>query len=183
MQMLPVWQRIDEFQNLQLLVFADASLSNLSDGVSSAGGHLILLSSSKSNNCCIIDWCSSKIRRVVDNTLEAEVLSLRNALGNAVYIGHMLTEFYKDDCQVNSLLVQAYTDNKSLEQNIRSTKQPKGKRLRVDLAEIRRMINEKEIGDLKWVESRRQLADGLTKRDIPMLEIVKIMDDGYYLGS
>ena len=55
--------------------------------------------------------------------------------------------------------------------------------MRVDLAEIRRMINEKEIKDLKWVESKRQLADGLTKRDIPMLEIVKIMDDGYYIGS
>ena len=82
-------KRIDDFQKFQLLVFADASLSNLSDGVSSAGGHLILLSSGKSNNCCIVDWCSSKIRRVLDNTLEAEALSLRNALGNVVYIGHI----------------------------------------------------------------------------------------------
>ena len=140
-----VFKRIDNIENICLLVFADASFANLPDGTSSAGGYIVLLASTKSKLCCIIDWSSTKIKRVVDNTLEGEAISLRYALGNAIYLGHMISEFYGFGCLVNRIPVIAYTDNKSLEMNIRSTKQPKGKRLRIDLAEIRRMINENEV--------------------------------------
>ena len=41
----------------------------------------------------------------------------------------------------------------------------KAKRLRIDLAEINRMIQDGELKELKWVPSKEQLADVLTKQD------------------
>ena len=176
-----VFKKIDVFENLQLIVYADASFANLPDGVSSTAAYLVLLKSKNSSNCCVIDWCSTKIKRIVDNTLEAEAVSMRNALGNATYLGHLITEFYANDCQSNIIPILAFSDNQSLETNLRSTKQPKGKRVRIDLAEISRMIKEKEVQDVTWVDSKLQLADPLTKRDVVMKALTDVTENGFHV--
>ena len=148
----------------KLIVYSDAGFCNLPDGVSSTEGYIILLSGE--NGSCLLDWASLKIKRKVSSTIEAEVLALKDALNNAIYIGSLISEFEFGDFSVNRVPIDAYIDNKPAEQNIRSTKQVKEKRLRVDICEIQRLLEQKEVNDVLWVSSENQLADGLTKRDV-----------------
>ena len=156
-------------------------MQHLPTFLSSTEAYVVLLMSKNSNNCSVIDWGSTKIKRIVDNTLEAEAVSMRNALGNAVYLGHLLTEFYANDSQSNIIPIKALSDNQSLERNLRSTKQPKGKRVRIDIAEINRMITEKEVTDVTWVDSKEQLADPLTKRDVVMKALTDATESGFHV--
>ena len=154
-----------------LHVFADAGFCNLPDGMSSTAGFVILLVGN--NGHCILDWGSSKIKRKVSSTLEAEILALKESLDNAIYLGSLLTEFMFNDFTLNRIPIIAFTDNKPAEQNIRSTKQVKEKRLRIDIGEIQRMITNGEVKDVQWVPTNDQIADGLTKRDVLKIKSVE----------
>ena len=55
------------------------------------------------------------------------------------------------------------TDNRSLQDAIYSTKTVEDKRLKVDICTLRDMVNRKEITEVIWIESEKQLADSLTK--------------------
>ena len=115
---------IGELEKLE--VYSDAGFCNLPDGMSSTQGQVILLRGHK--QCCVLDWSSVKIKRKVSSTLEAEALLLKGALDNAIYIGSLLSEFISGDFKENKLKVEAFTDNKPVEQSIRSTKQVHEKR-------------------------------------------------------
>ena len=136
---------IGELEKLE--VYSDAGFCNLLDVMSSTQGQVILLR----GQCCVLDWSSVKIKRKVSSTLEAEALSLKGALDNAIYIGSLLSEFISGDFKENKLKVEAFTDNKPVEQSIRSTKQVHEKRLRVDLGEVQRLLEEGEVQDVKWI--------------------------------
>ena len=161
-------------QIVSLDVYADASFCNLPDGKSSTCGFAIFLHGTKSSR--IIDWNSTKIQRVVSSTLEAEALSMKEALNNAVYLGSFLSELLYDDFKTNMIPIEGFTDNRPTDQSIRSTKQVSEKRLRIDIGEIQRLIEDKEIRDVKWIPKEEQLADGLTKRDVNMDNLCYLFD-------
>ena len=69
------------------------------------------------------------------------------------FIGKILEE---------SLRVTLRTDNKSLFDAIGTTNLSQDKRLRVDLAALREMNDNDEV-NFEWVDSKRQIADVLTK--------------------
>ena len=71
-------------KNWHILVFSDASLANMCNGVSSMGGHIILLLG-MNNTAAAIAWSCAKIKRVVKSTLAVEMLCLANALDHAIY--------------------------------------------------------------------------------------------------
>ena len=166
-----LFQTIGEIVGLK--VYTDASFCNLPDGKSSAGGYVIILQGTEGER--ILDWSSTKIQRVVSSTLEAEALALKEGLNATIYLGSLLSEFFYDDFKTNKLKIEAFIDNEPCERGIRSTKQVSEKRLRVDIGEVQRMIEEKEVQDVSWVSKKEQLADGLTKRDVRMEALTKIM--------
>ena len=108
-------------------------------------------------------WCAgqefSQNQKKSPSTLEAEALSLKGALDNAIYIGSFLSEFISGDFKENKLKVEAFTDNKPVERSIISTKQVHEKRLQVDLGEVYRLLKEGEVQDMKWIPTDFQLAD------------------------
>ncbi|XP_057290806.1 uncharacterized protein LOC130613486 [Hydractinia symbiolongicarpus] len=119
---------------LQLILYADASFGNLHDGSSQSGIFVFL--KGVENTMTPITWQSKKIKRVVRSTLAAETLALVNG-------------------------IDAY--NKSLYEAAYSTKALEDKRLRVDMASLRQSTNQKEV-ILKWIPTKHQLADVLTKQ-------------------
>ena len=146
-------------KTLRAMVYGDASFRNFPDGVSSAQGCFVLLT----GDCFTfshLDWSSKKIRRKVSSTLEAETIAVRDAISSGIYFGHLLSEKYFNELQSNCFSVCAYTDSKSLEQAVRSTKLVTEKKLRIDIAEIQRCIDENEITDLRYVSTEEQYADG-----------------------
>ena len=161
---------VGELEKLE--VYSDAGFCNLPDGMSSTQGQVILLRGHK--QCCVLDWSSVKIKRKVSSTLEAEALSLKGALDNAIYISSLLSEFISGDFKENKLKVEAFTDNKPVEQSIRSTKQVHEKRLRVDLGEVQRLLEEEKVQDVKWIRT-----DGLTERDVSVNNLLELVSKDY----
>ena len=56
------------------------------------------------------------------------------------------------------------TDNKSLVDALYSTKMMTDRWLRLNILGIKSMLEKKEIDSVKWIDTKSQLADGLTKK-------------------
>ena len=54
----------------RLVVYTDAALANLHDGVSSMGARLLFLVDDK-QKCCLLSWHAGKVKRVVRSTIAA----------------------------------------------------------------------------------------------------------------
>ena len=123
----------------------------------------------------MVDWGSTKIKRKVSCTLEAEMLALKESLNTGIYIGCLLSEFIFNDFKENKFEIEAFTDNLPVEKSIRSSKQVNEKRLRVDVGEVQRLLEDKEVKDVKWIPGEDQLANGLTKRDVKMDTLLNLI--------
>ena len=172
------YRKLGNFKDLSLRVYTDASWANLPDGTSSAGGYIIYVVG-EDGKCAPIDWSSNKIQRTVHSTLAAESLAMVEGIDAAIYLGSMLTEIYMNNLQ-NKVPIITYIDNKSLLDNVQSTKQMKEKRLRVTIAEIREAIEKKHITEIKWVPTQMQLADSLTKRGASTYSLIQSFIDGRF---
>ena len=169
------YPKLGPIESLRIMVYGDASYGNLPDGVSSAQGCIVLLTGDRFL-FSPLDWSSKKIRRKVCSTLEAETIAIRDSVSQGVYFAHLLSDIYYGTLQTKRFPVYVYTDSKSLEQAVRSTKLVQEKKLRIDIAEIQRCIEEKEIVDLRYVRSDEQLADGFTKRDVCMTKLMELVN-------
>ena len=138
--------------------YSDASFANLT-GSGSQAGFIIFMQDANLVRCPIY-WESRKIRRVVKSTLAAETLALLDCAETAVYISHIMREL-NTGC---SLPVHCYIDNKSLLDVLDSKRNVEDKRLRIDVAVIRDMLQKNEISSVQWVSTNDQLANCLTKR-------------------
>ena len=72
--------------------------------------------------------------------------------------------------------MHCFTGSKYLVDNIASTKVVSDKRLRVDVARLRQMIDEKEVV-LHWVEGKNQIADSLTKRGASFSKLFEVLTE------
>ena len=171
-----VYLRLGSFNQFQLKVFSDASWGNLADKASSARGHLVFLSVGE--NVCPLLWISNKVRRKVSSTISAETLALNDALDDAVYLKYLISEIYHDNVRESRIPILAYIDNKSLDESQRSTKQVQEKHLRIDIAEVQRMLESEKTNEINWIPSKENLADGLTKRGIDTSVLLQCISTG-----
>ena len=82
----------------------------------------------------------------------------------AVETGFLLTSILKElRNSQSSIDIECFTDNQSLFDTVHSTNSIIDKRLRVDMDILREMVHKKEVL-IKWVETKDQLADALTKK-------------------
>ena len=147
----------------------------MSDGVSSVGGHLILLVG-RNKRSVVIAWSCSKIKRVVKSTLAAEMLSLSEALDHAIYLKQIIRELTAaDDANIP---IEAFVDNKSVEDAIYSTKSVDDKRLRIDVGSIKEMLRKKEIEKVQWIPGEKMMANTLTKRGASSFDLLRCIQEG-----
>ena len=145
-------------QNLQLVVHSDASHNNLRNG-GSQGGFMVFLGDN-SGKVAPIQWQSKRIKRVVKSTLAAECLALEEAVDHAFYMKCILSEILNLDVPMH-----CFTDNQSLCDNLHSSNNVKeDKRLIQDIALLKEMMTKEEISSVNHVESKKNIADALTKR-------------------
>ena len=164
-------------KSLKLVAFSDASHANLPDGFSSAGGYIIFLVG-ENEKCCPLAWEAKKIRRVVKSTLAAETLALVEAVDMAFYLGCILSDILYNGSKTLEIPIQCYVDNKSLWDNIHSTKNVSEKRLRIDLGSLKEMLEHKDISEIKWVETSHQLSDCFTKKGVSCNKLLEILESG-----
>ena len=156
-----------DLSSAKLTVYADASYGNLRDG-GSQGGYIIFLSD-RYGRCSPMSWCSKRIRRVARSTLSAETQAAVEALDASYLLKKSLSEIVDADLEVT-----LYTDNKSLIDAINTTNLTTDKRLRVDLAALREMFENDEV-KFKWIETKKQLADILTKKGASKQNLLQIL--------
>ena len=153
------FSKINDIEKSKLLIWPDASFQNLPGGASQ-GGYVILLSD-KEGNTCPIHWQSRKIKRIVKSTLAAECLALQEACETAFYLKTVLTEILNRSKK--DIHIDCFTDNKSLVDSLHSSKTLEEKRLILDEAVIKDMMQKEEINKIQWVDNEKQIADSLTK--------------------
>ena len=119
---------------------------------------------------CPVEWQSKRIRRAAKSTLAAETIALVEALENAIYIKHLITEMLLKSS--SHIEVNCLTDNYSLYQTAHSTKSISDRRLRIELAIVREAIKTEQV-TLKWVNSKEQLADCMTKKGCDSQKLIQ----------
>ena len=142
---------------IKVIAFADASFDNLPNG-GSQGGNVIFLTDGKS--AAPIQWSSNKIKRVVRSTIAAEALALSDACDSAQYLTSLLNEQLLPKQRI---AIECVTDNRSLFDNIHSTKPISEQGLRLDIAAIREMKDKKKMS-VQWTNSRSNVANVMTKK-------------------
>ena len=152
--------RLYDLENCELEVYTDASFASLRDG-GSQGALLVFLKDREGKRSLLL-WQTRRLKRVVKSTLAAETMALLEGAEAGVYMAQVLKEVLRLD----SMTVLCVTDNKSLCDALKSTKQVDDKRLRIDIAVLVDMIQRNDISEVSWTDSRSQLADCLTKREV-----------------
>ena len=153
--------RLKSIGNSTIQCYTDASLANLPNG-GSQGASVIFLSDENGKRCPIL-WQTRKLKRVVKSSLAAETMALLEGAEASFYIATILKQLVGPSSDIK---VQCFTDNKSLEAALCSSKQVEDKRLRMDISVIDDMLARSEIEKVIWIEGVHQIADGLTKKGV-----------------
>ena len=103
-------------------------------------------------------WKSKVGKRMAHSTIEAEAIGVGGALEIVVFLWEIWREMSGDEITVIGKI-----DSKKLERAIGSTMGVSNRRLRTDLATIKEALEVGEVAEILWIESEKQLADGLTK--------------------
>jgi hypothetical protein len=143
-----------------LLVFTDANFNE--DASKNRAGVLVTRSFGldPTSPCHILDFCSHKLRRVARSTKAAETLAASEGFDRGYYLGAVMKwmNMYEE--------IRLILDNSSLYADVSTTRVPKEKRVKVDLALLREGFENGDLGGVIWAETAVQLADALTKENV-----------------
>ena len=165
-------------------VFSDASLRGLPGKIQSAMGYLVFLSDgyipNKQTKCCILQWKSCKVKRVVTSTYDAETIALELGLEEALIIKDQIMKMTGFGEEL--IKVEAFVDCRDTFEAIMSNKQfPKGSRLAIiEVAKIKEMLDQKKVDRISWVDTAHQLADVLTKKGVDVEPLVETISSGKF---
>ena len=144
-------------EDLYLEIYADAALGNLPDGASQ-GGYVILVTDGFRH--VPVSWSSHKLKRVARSTLTAETLAMVDAIDDGIHFATKLAEAVS--ISQKPLKIVCFTDSHSLCDAAHTSNIVGEKRLKIELGVIRECIKNGKI-ELRWVDTKGQLADSLTK--------------------
>lgn len=172
------FQHLGNNDALNLTVFSDASLGNLPDG-GTQGGTLITLMGERGKFSPLC-WQSKRIRRVVRSTLAGETLAMSDGIDNALFLATLFSELTTGTAELNAPSLVCVTDNHSLYDALKSTKQVTEKRLRLDISGIKELVHSEKIKKVLWSVTKAQLADCLTKKGASPLVLLKAFSEGLW---
>ena len=152
-----------DISQLKIYAYADASLNMLPGRTSSARGHAIFLVSGESAG--ILSWCSRKIKKVTKTISYAEAMALSECLDEAYLIRETIITALclSQNKTKDTVPIIGLTDNLSVKENIYSTNPSDDLKMRVQVAYLRKIIDDDEINKIVWIPDPQQLADCLTK--------------------
>ena len=110
------------------------------------------------------------------STLSAECLALQEASECAFYLKTILSEMLGISSE--DIQIICFTDNKSLVESLHSTKTLEEKRLILDQAILKDMMQKGEIKSVQWLEKQKQLADPLTKATASSVILLDVLQRG-----
>ena len=109
------------------------------------------------------------------STIAAETMALLEASETCFWLSHIINEMLDIPLGITKI----YCDNKSLTEAAHSTTAIEEKRLRVDLAAIRQSISRNKF-KLRWIKTKHQLADSLTKQGADSSQFVESLESAKF---
>ena len=171
------FQQLGSNDKLKIVIFSDSSLGNLSNG-GTQGGHFIMLAG-EDGHFSPLTWQSKRIKRVVRSTIAGETLALAEAVDNGVFLATLYMELITGTARPERFIpITCITDNHSLYEAIKSTKYVSEKRLRIEISGIKELLKSGQIKEVKWIETKCQLADCLTKKGASPMMLLRALDSG-----
>ncbi|GAB1599883.1 hypothetical protein Ahia01_000265800 [Argonauta hians] len=155
------------FRSSKIVCFADASFANLQNGASQ-GGFIIFIESE--GKCIPLFWQSKKLKRVVKSTLSTETMALMEGAEQCFLLKSIIKEIFNI-----SLPIIVIADSKSLKDCLSTSKTLEDKRLKVDICVVRDYVKKKEIHQLCWISTEKQLADSLTKSGANPAKLLQVL--------
>ena len=158
--------KLGNISQLVVKLYTDASYRNQDEQIRSTEGRIVLLENPQNGNVNIASWKTRKIPRVCRSVKSAETRALEDGIDEAVHTARLIHEIYAGSIDLKNpqqIPVFAYTDSKSLWENINNTKQCEEKLLRNTIAGIKEMIEFGMVKSVGWVPTEHQLADCMTK--------------------
>lgn len=123
----------------------------------------------------VIDWSSTRQKRVSYSSYGAEILACTEADDRGFYMKQTLTSLYPQKAFEHILNV----DSKGLFDTITTLHDGKEYRLRQTVQRIRDSFEAKELNVLRWIQGHVNIADALTKRNTTMHRLLnKILSTG-----
>ena len=96
--------------------------------------------------------------------MAAETLIQVDCAEACYWIGSLMIEIiYADHTKQAIPAIQCNTDSHQLYDAVHSIRPIQDKRLRVDMAILREMLEKQELKEINWISKEKQLADSLTK--------------------
>ena len=106
-------------------------------------------------------------------------VSLTEALEHAYSLKVIILEL--TGVTSDTIQVEAYTDNKSVQEAIYSAKSIKDNKLLIDVEAIKEMISKKEVEKVQWITGDKMLANALTKRGAASWDLLSAIQKGHLL--
>ena len=156
-------------EEAKVLVYGDGSHNSLSDG--SSQGALIVFLCRKEHAVPIL-WQSKKLKRVTKSPLSTEIIAVGEAADAGILVATMVKNVYKLD-QLPRVVLR--TDSKSLLDMMNTTNTIEDMSMRVSVARLRQMVEEKELA-VEWVSTEKQLADVMTKHTASATELRRVLE-------
>ena len=151
-----VYPDLENPEYLKVIVYRDATHASLPSGASQ-GAQMGLLCGN--NRAVPITYKSKKLESVTESPMRSETM----VLAQSADAGHFVTSMTKEIFGLKMVpRVFCKTNDKSLEEHLKSSKVIQDLRLRVDIARLREMVKIDEI-EVQSVDKINQLAGPLTK--------------------
>lgn len=140
---------------LRLIAFSDGSFANNADFSSQIGFVIIL---ADDHHCNLIQWSSSKCKRVTRSVLASELYAMIYAFDAACVL-----KFTLDAIMSQSVPLILCTDNFSLYECLVKLRTTKEKRLMIDISSIRETYELRQVAEIVWIKGTSNPADSMTK--------------------
>ena len=151
-----------------IVAYGDASYGNL-PGHGSQGGYLVFLVDN-TGKYCPLTWQSKRLQRVVGSTLAAECLAIIKTAEAAIHMKALLKEILPNI----SPAIHVFSDNKSLVSNAHSSTSIDDRHLQISMAILRDLLQQ-DIHELRWISSKNNLADPLTKSSASSEYLLRVL--------
>ena len=158
--------KLGDLSKLSVKAYADASYGNQDNKTRSTEGRVILIENKENGLVNVVSWKTKKIARVCRSVKGAETRALEEAVDDAVNTARLIKEIYTGKVNLKNpeqIPVEAFTDSKSLWENIHNTRQCDEKLLRNSIAGIKELVELQMLKNVHWVPTGEQLADCMTK--------------------
>ena len=144
------------------------------------GGNIVMLRDRKSESVMPLFWKSKSIQKVCHSSKEAETKNLVKLVDESMYQASIVEQvLFGGNKKVD---VEIVTDSKPLLDLIASTKQVETKMMRPVITDMKEKLMDKSVKSFDWLETKKMVADVLTKENSSNKDLDGIMIENKFEG-